>query len=196
MTIALPRVSFLLAILVCPVRDRVKPKTDKRLFEKWYPEVHFEEVLTCTLAKEPVSSNEEFDLRYNPLLAFARGRKVRKKEVCHLELDVLVPPPTAPEPRQKVKGKKALPSPPPPPLMPLKKMKGRKNMPNAPSVHPPTFQKAYSKNHPGPNNPFWIGMLVDEQGYVMNQELSHMEINEPHMCTLAGAYIKGVSKWM
>ena len=72
---------FCLPTLVCPVRGRAHPDTDKWLFQKWCQEVDIEEVLTTTLPKQPVSNDEEMDLLSNPLLASPLGKEVRKKEV-------------------------------------------------------------------------------------------------------------------
>ena len=74
---------FCLPTLVCPVvvLGWPHPNTDKLPFQKWCQEVDIEEVLTATLPKQPVSSDEELDLLSNPLLASPPGREVRKKEV-------------------------------------------------------------------------------------------------------------------
>ena len=50
---------FCLPTLVCQVRGRAHPNTDKWPFQKWGQEVDVEEVLTATLLKEPVYSDEE-----------------------------------------------------------------------------------------------------------------------------------------
>ena len=70
---------FCLPTLECPVRGRAHPNTDKGLLQKWRHEVDFEEVLTATLPKEHVSSDEELDLLSNPLLASPPGKEVKKK---------------------------------------------------------------------------------------------------------------------
>ena len=127
---------FCLHTLECPLRGRAHPNTDKCLFQKWCKEVDVEEVLTATLPNEPMSSDEELDVLSNPLLASPLGEEVKKKEVqsCDSEVDLFAPPPTAPVPQKKVKGKKALPSAPP-------QVKGKKALPSAPPVNPPTSKR-------------------------------------------------------
>ena len=72
---------FRLPTLECPVHGRAHTNIDKWLFQKWCHEVDVEEVLTATLPKEHVSSDEELHLLSNPLLASPPDREVKKKEV-------------------------------------------------------------------------------------------------------------------
>ena len=99
---------FCLPILVCLVRGRAHPNTDKWLFQKWCQEVHVEEVLTATLPKAPVSSDEELYFS-NPLFTSPLGKEVREKEVqsSDLEVDLFTPPPMALMLWLKDKGKRA-----------------------------------------------------------------------------------------
>ena len=158
---------FCLPTLECLVRGRAHPNTDKWLFQKWRWQANIEEILTATLLKEHVSSDEELDLLSNPLLASPPGEEVKKKDVQSFvsEVDLFAPPPTAPVPQQQEKGKKALPSAPPPP-MPQQKVTGKKALPSAPHVDPST-SKRYSENHPERNSPFGCGRLADRQGYLV-----------------------------
>ena len=61
------------------------------------------------------------------------------------------------------------------------------------------FQKAYSKNHRERNKPFLgVGDWLTDKDILcwLNQELYHMEIDEPHAWTLAVLCIKRLSKCM
>ena len=88
---------FCLPTLECPVPGRAHPNTDKWLFQKWCLEVDVEEVLTATLPKEHVSSDEGLDLLSNPLMASPPGKEVKNKELqsSDSEVDLFTPPPTA-----------------------------------------------------------------------------------------------------
>ena len=122
---------------------------------------------------------------------------MRKKEVhpSASEVDLFAPPPTAPMPRQEMKGKKALPN---APLVPRKKVKGKKALRSAPLVDPPTSTRCTRGTIPSETIPLGMGDWLTDKDILcwLNQELYHMEVDEPRVWTLAVAYIKIVSKWM
>ena len=109
------RCGFYVHTLECPICRRARPNTDEGIFQKCCQEVDVEDVLTANLPNEPVSGDEKLDLLSNALLASSPGKELKKKEVqsSDSEVDLFAPPPTAPLPPKKVKGKKALPSAPP-----------------------------------------------------------------------------------
>ena len=98
-------------------------------------------------------------------------------------------------PRQKEKGKKALPSAPP---MPQKKVKGKKALPSAPPSDPHTSKRRARRTIPSETTPFGVGdCLIDKDILCwLDQELQHMEVDELGAWNLAVAYIKRVSRWM
>ena len=96
-------------------------------------------------------------------------------------------------PRQKVEGKKALPSAPPPPV-PQKKVKGKKALPSARPVDPPVATRCTQGTIPRETTP--LGVTDKDILCWLNQELYHMEIDEPCVWTLAVTYIKRVPRWM
>ena len=184
---------FCLHTLECPIRGRAHPNTDKWLFQKRCQEVDVEEVLTATLLNEPVSGDEELDILSNPLMGSPPGKVVKKKEVhsSNLEVDLLAPPPRAPVPEKKVKGKKALPS------APLK-VNGKKALPSAPRVDPPTSKKCTRSTIPSKTTPLWVRDWLTDKDIVcwLNQEVCHNEIDEPRAWTLPLLYIKRLSRCM
>ena len=147
--------------------------------------------MTAGLLNKPVSGDEELDVLSNPLLACPLGKEVKKKEVrsSDSEVDLFAPPPTAPVPEKKVKGKKALPSAPP-------KVKGKKA--SAPPVDPPTSKRCTRSTIPSKTTPLGVGDWLTDKDIVcwLNQELRHMEIDEPLAWTLALLYIKRLSRYM
>ena len=171
---------FCLHTLDCPVRGRAHPNTDKWLFQNWCQDADVEEVLTATLPHEPVSGDEELDVLSNPLLASPPVKEVKEKEVqsFDLEVDLFAPPPTAPVPQKKAKGKKALPS--------------------APPVDPPTSQRRTRNTIPSETTPTGLGDWLTDKDIVcwLNQEVCHNEIHEPRAWSLALLYIKRLSKYM
>ena len=168
-------------------------------FQKWRQEVHVEEVLTATLPKEHVSSDEEFDLLSEPLLASPPGKEVKKKEVqsSDSEVDLFAPPPTAPMPQQHEKGKKALPSAPPPPV-PQNMVKGKKALPSAPTINPSTSKRRTRRTIPRETTPLGVGDWLTDEDILcwLNKKLYHMEVDEPCACTFAVLYIKRASNCM
>ena len=136
--------------------------------------------MTATLPKEHVSNDEELDLLSNPLLASPLGKEVKKKEVRSFDLEVglFAPPPTAPMPQKKVKGKKALPS--------------------APRVDPSTSKRRTWRTIPGETTRLGVGDWLTDKDILccLNQELCHMEMDEPRSWTLAVLYIKTLSNCM
>ena len=127
-----------------------------------------------------MSSDKELDLVSNPPLACPPGEEVKKKELqsSYLEVDLFAPPPTAPVPQQKEKGKKALPS--------------------APPVDPPTSKRRTRRAILSKITPMGMGDWLMDKDILcwLNQELCHMEIDEPRVGTLAVLYIKRLSKCM
>ena len=103
-----------------------------------------------------------------------------KKEVrsSDSEVDLFAPPPTAPVPRKKVKGTKGLPS--------------------APLVDPPTSKRRTRGTIPSKTIPLGVGDWLTDKDILcwLNQELYHMEVNEPRAWTLAVTYIKRLSLWL
>ena len=93
-------------------------------------------------------------------------------------MDLFAPPPTAPVPEKKVEGKKALPS--------------------APPVEPPTSNRRIRSTIPSETTPLGVGGWLTDKDIVcwLNQELCHMEIDEPRAWTLALLYIKRLSRYM
>ena len=184
---------FCLHTLECPVRGRAHPNTDKWLFQKWCQEVDVEEVLTATLPNEPVSGDEELDVLSNTLLDSPPGKEVKKKEVQSYdsEVDFFSPPPMAPVPQKKVKGKKALPSAPP-------KVKGKKALPSAPPVNPPTSKRRTRSTIVSETTPLGVGDWLTNKDIVcwLDQEVCHNEVDEPRAWTLAVLYIKRLSRCM
>ena len=106
-----------------------------------------------------------------------------------------MPPPMAPVPQQKKKGKKALPS---APRVPHKKVKGKKALPSAPLVDPPTSESHTRRTIPSETTPLGMGDWLTDKDILCwwNQELRHMEIGEPRTWTLEVLYIKRLSKCM
>ena len=99
-----------------------------------------------------------------------------------------------PVPQQKEKGKKALPSAP----MPQKKVKEKKALPSAPPVDPPTSKRRTRRTILCETTPLGVGDWLTDKDILcwLNQELHHMEIDEPRAWTLAVLYIKILSKCM
>ena len=110
-------------------------------------------------------------------------------------MGLFAPPPTTPVPRQKVKEKKALPS---DPLVPQKKVKEKKALPSASPIDPPTSKRRTQGTIPSESTPLGVGDWLTDKDILcgLNQELYHMEIDEPYVWTLVVAYIKRVSRWM
>ena len=175
---------------------------------EWCQEVDVEEVLTATLRNKPVSSDKELDVLSNPLMASPPDKEVKKKEVqpCDSEVDLFAPSPTAPAPKQKVKGKKALPSAPPPPKVKGKKalptaspkVKGKKALPSAPLVDARTSKRCTQSTIPSETAPLGVGDWLTDKDIVcwLNQEVRHNEIDEPRAWTLALLYIKRLPRCM
>ena len=116
----------------------------------------------------------------NPLLASPPGKEVKKKEVqsCDAEVDLFAPPPTAPVPKKKAKGKKVL--------------------PKAPPIDPPNPQRRTRSTIPSETTPLGVGDWLTDKDILcwLNQEVCHNEIDEPRAWTLALLYIKRLSKYM
>ena len=165
---------FCLHTFECPVRGRAHPNTDKWLFQKWCQEVDGEEVLTATLPNEPMSGDKELDVVSTP------GKEVKEKEVqsSGSEGDLFAPPPTAPVPQKKVKGKKALPS--------------------APPIDLPTSKRRTRSTIPSETTPLGVGDWLTDKDivYWLNQEVCHNEIDESSAWSLALPYIKRLSRNM
>ena len=111
---------------------------------------------------------------------------MKKKEVqiSDSDVDLFVPPPAAPVPQKKVKGKKALPSTTPP------QVKGRKALPSAPLVDPPTSKRHTRSTIPSETTPLGVGDWLTHKDIVcwLNQQLCHMEMMN-HVRGLYSFYI-------
>ena len=138
-----------------------------------------------------------------------RVKELKKKEVqsSNSELDLFAPPPTAPVPQKKVKGKKALPNaptpatkegegkeglaqcPPPPAPVPQKKVKGKMALPSAPPVNPLT-----RRTIPSETTALGVGDWLTDKDILwwLNQHLCHMEIDEPRAWTMARLYYQEI----
>ena len=127
-----------------------------------------------------MSGDEEWDVLSNPLSASPPGKDVKKKEVqsCDSEAVLFAPPPTAP--------------------MPNKKAKGRKVLPKALPFNPPNPQRRTRSTIPSETTPLGVeGWLTDKDILCwLNQEVCHNEIDEPRAWTLTLVYIKRLSKYM
>ena len=90
-----------------------------------------------------------------------------------------------------MKGKKALPS-------AAAKVKGKKALPSAPPVDPPTSKRRTQSTILSETTPLGVGDWLTDKDIVcwLNQELCHMEIDEPRAWTLALLYIKKLSRYM
>ena len=86
----------------------------------------------------------------------------------------------------------------PPPPMPYKKMKGMKALPSAPRVDPPTSKRRTRRPIPGETTSLGVGNWLMDKDILcwLNQELCHMETDEPRAWTLAVLYIKRLFKCM
>ena len=93
-------------------------------------------------------------------------------------MDLYAPPPTAPVPQKKVKGKKALPS--------------------APLVDPPTSKRRTRSTILSERTPLGVGDWLTDKDIVcwLKQEVYHNEIDEPRAWSLALLYIKRLSRYM
>ena len=116
----------------------------------------------------------------NPLLASSPSKEVTKKEVqsSDSEVELFAPPPTAPVPQKKVKGKTALPS--------------------APPIDPPASKRRTGSTIPRETTSLGVGDWLTDKDIVcwLNQEVYHNEIDEPRVWTLALLYIKTLSRYM
>ena len=159
-------------------------------------EVDIEEVLAATLPNEPVCGDEELEVLSNPLLASSPGKEVKKKEVpsSDLEVDLFAPPPYGHRATHEVRGKESLAKCPPPPL----KVKGGKALRSAPPVDPPTSKRRTRSTIPSKTTPLGVGHWLTDKEPVwwLNQEVSHMEISEPRVWTVALLYIKRLLRYM
>ena len=90
-----------------------------------------------------------------------------------------------PPPPPKVKGKKALPS------APLK-VRGKKALPSAPLVDPPTSTRRTRRTIPSETTHLGVRDWLTDKNTLcwLNQELCHMEIDEPCAWTVAVLYLK------
>ena len=77
-------------------------------------------------------------------------------------------------------------------------MKGKKALPSAPPVDPPTSKRRTRSTIPSETTPLGVGDWLTDKDIVcwLNQELCHIEIDEPRAWTLALLYIKRLSKYM
>ena len=93
-------------------------------------------------------------------------------------MDLFAPPPTAPVPKKKAKGKKVL--------------------PKAPPIDPPNPQRRTRSTIPSETTPLGVGDWLTDKDIPcwLNQEVCHNEIDEPRAWTLAVLYIKRLSKYM
>ena len=93
-------------------------------------------------------------------------------------MDLFAPPPTAPVPQRKAKGKKALPS--------------------APLIDPPTFQRRTRSTIRSETTPLRVADWLTDKDimYWWNQEVCHNEIGEPRAWSLALLYMKRLTKYM
>ena len=157
-------------------------RTETRTSGSFKSGVDVEKVWTARLRNQPVSGDEELDVLSNPhpLLASPPGKEVKKKEVqsSHSEVDPFAPPPTAHVPEKKAKAKHALSS--------------------VPSVDPPSSQRRTRSTIPRERTPFGVGDWLIDKDIVcwLNQEVRHIEIDEPRVWSLALLYIKKLSKYM
>ena len=78
------------------------------------------------------------------------------------------------------------------------KVKGKKALPSAPPVNPPTSKRRTQSTIPSETTPLGVGDWLTDKDIVwwLNQELYHIEIDEPRAWTLALLYIKRLSRYM
>ena len=85
-----------------------------------------------------------------------------------------------------------------PPTRAIEEGEGKEGLAKCPPCQPSHFQTAYPETHPGETTLLGVGDWLTGKDILcrLNQELCHMEIDEPHVWTLAFPYIKRLSKCM
>ena len=168
--------------LESPIRGSAHPNTNKWLFEKWCQEVDVEEVLTATLPKQ---SADEFD---EELDLFAIGKK-KEVQSSDSEPDLFASP---------EKGKKAPPMAPPATGGVVQQWKKKKKGEKAPRAAGTASKRDTWRTIPSETNPLGVGdWLTDKDIFCwLDQELCHMESEEPRAWTHALTYINRLSQWM